>query len=82
MEAAQIPSRYVKALESKYQAKIDEGIATIDLYMTRAAGVGEHPDILSVLDEYVSMVETNTAKLNLIKSVFTSTPPMQNTTKE
>jgi len=82
MEQAQIPSRYVKALESKYQAKIDEGIATIDLYMTRAAGIGEHPDILSVLDEYVSMVETNTAKLNLIKSVFTSTPPTQNATKE
>jgi hypothetical protein len=82
MEQAQIPSRYIRALESKYQAKIDEGIATIDLYMTRAAGVGEHPDILSVLDEYVSMVETNTAKLNLVKSVFTSTPPTQNTTKE
>ncbi len=82
MEQAQIPSRYIKALESKYQAKIDEGIATIDLYMTRAAGVGQHSDILSVLDEYVSMVETNTAKLNLVKSVFTSIPPTQNTTKE
>ena len=70
MEQAQIPSRYIKALESKYQAKIDEGIATIDLYMTRAAGVGEHPDILSVLDEYVTMVETNTAKLNLVRTVF------------
>jgi hypothetical protein len=65
-----LPTRYIKALESKYQAKIDEGIATIDLYMSRSAGVGEHPDLLSVLDEYVSMVETNTAKLNLIKSVF------------
>ena len=70
MEQAQIPSRYIKALESKYQAKIDEGIAVIDLYMSRSAGVGEHPDVISVLDEYVSMVETNTAKLNLVKSVF------------
>jgi hypothetical protein len=65
-----LPTRYIKALESKYQAKIDEGIATIDLYMSRSAGIGEHPDLLSVLDEYVSMVETNTAKLNLINSVF------------
>jgi hypothetical protein len=78
----QIPSRYIKALESKYQAKIDEGIATIDLYMTRAAGVGEHPDILSIMDEYISMVETNTSKLNLVKSIFTSAAPTQNTTKE
>ncbi len=70
MDQPQLPNRYIKALESKYQAKIDEGIATIDLYMSRSAGIGEHPDIISVLDEYVSMVETNTAKLNLVKSVF------------
>ena len=46
MDQPQLPNRYIKALESKYQAKIDEGIATIDLYMSRSAGVGEHPDII------------------------------------
>ena len=51
MTQPQLPNRYIKALESKYQAKIDEGIAIIDLYMSRSAGVGEHPDIISVLDE-------------------------------
>jgi|TARA_B100000073_G_C23324442_1_gene408101 hypothetical protein len=78
----ELPTRFVKALESKYQAKIDEGIATIDLYMTRSAGVGEHPDVISVLDEYISMVETNTAKLNLVKTVFSPPLSEQNPEKQ
>ena len=67
-------NRFVKALESKYQAKIDEAIATIDLYTTKAAGVGEHPDILGVLDEYMSILESNTSKLELLQKVFSPTP--------
>lgn len=65
-------NRFVTALESKYQAKIDEAISTLDLYMSKPVGVGEHPDIIAVLDEYVSMLEVNTAKLNLVKNVFSN----------
>lgn len=63
-------NRFVKALESKYQAKIDESIATIELYISKSAGVGEHPDILGVLDEYISILESNTSKLELLNKVF------------
>ena len=63
-------NRFIKALESKYQAKIDEAIATIDLYITKSVGVGEHPDILSVLDEYINILESNTSKLDIITKVF------------
>jgi len=62
--------RFIRALRSKYQAKIDEAIATIDLYNAKSVGIGEHPDILSVLDEYVSILETNTSKLELLDKVF------------
>lgn len=64
--------RFITALKSKYQAKIDESIATIELYITKAAGIGEHPDILSVLDKYVSALENNTSKLELLDKVFVS----------
>jgi hypothetical protein len=67
-------NRFVTALESKYQAKIDEAISTLDLYMSKSVGVGEHPNIIDVLDEYVSMLEVNTAKLNLVKNVFSNQP--------
>ncbi len=48
MEQPQLPNRYIKALEARYQAKIDEGIAIIDLYMSKSAGFGEHTDLISV----------------------------------
>ena len=67
-------NRFVTALQSKYQAKIDEAISTLDLYMSKSVGVGEHPNIIDVLDEYVSMLEVNTAKLNLVKNVFSNQP--------
>jgi|TARA_B100001094_G_scaffold186873_1_gene181062 hypothetical protein len=65
-------AKFLKALESRYQAKIDESIATIELYLTRSAGVGEHPDIVGVLDEYISVLESNNSKLEIVKRVFAS----------
>ena len=63
-------AKFLKALESKYQAKIDEAIATIELYLTRSAGIGEHPDIISILDKYISILESNNSKLEIAKRVF------------
>lgn len=70
-------NRFVKALESKYQAKIDEAIATIDLYMTRGAGIGDHPDVLGVIDKYLSILDSNNSKLELIKKVFPNNETIQ-----
>ena len=61
---------FYKALESKYQAKIDEAVATIELYFNNAVGVGEHPDVISVLDDYIGMIETNSSKLETLKKLF------------
>ena len=63
---------FYKALESKYQAKIDEAVATIELYFNNAVGVGEHPDVISVLDDYIGMIETNSSKLETLKKLFDS----------
>lgn len=69
-------NRFARALQSKYQARIDEAIATIELYLNNAVGVGEHPDILDVLDRYVSILETNTSKLQALNSILQ--PPTNN----
>ena len=63
-------NRFVKALEAKYQAKIEEALAVIDLYLNKAAGVGEHPDIMAVLDEHIAILESNKGKLETLKSLF------------
>ena len=70
-------TRFIKALESKYQAKIDESLATIDLYLSKPAGIGEHPDILDVLDKYLEELDNNKSKLETLRGLITTeqTPP-------
>jgi len=63
-------NRFQVALEVKYQAEIEEAIAVLDLYFTKAVGVGEHPDVLSVMDEYVTKLETAKSKLDVLRQLF------------
>ena len=67
-------NRFIRALEAKYQAKIEEALATIDLYISKSVGVGEHPDILDVLDQYVDILESNTSKLEALQKLFAPSP--------
>ena len=64
-------NRFVKALESKYQAKIDESIAVIELYLSKPVGVGEHSDILSILDENIGIIENNKSKIQILSELIT-----------
>jgi hypothetical protein len=66
---------FYKALESKYKAKIDEAISILELYINKSVGVGEHPDIIEVLDQYVDMLESNTSKLEALQKLFTPAAP-------
>jgi hypothetical protein len=61
-------NNFYRALEVRYQAKIEESLAILDLYFNKSVGVGEHPDILDVLDKYLSMLDENISKLETLKS--------------
>lgn len=63
-------NRFIRALEAKYQAKIEEALATLDLYLNKSVGVGEHPDILEVVDNYLAILDENKSKLDTLKSLF------------
>ena len=71
-------NRFVRALEAKYQSKVEEALATIDLYLNKSVGVGEHPDIMAVLDQYVSELDEYRSKLETLRNLF-NTPTEQNT---
>ena len=62
--------RLVKALESRYQAQIDESLAVIDLYFNKAVGVGEHPDVLAVLDDEVTKLDSARSKLETLAALL------------
>tara|TARA_B100002019_G_scaffold207167_1_gene179910 strand:- start:4816 stop:5055 length:240 start_codon:yes stop_codon:yes gene_type:complete len=71
-------NRFYRALESRYQAKIEEAVATLNLYFNNSVGVGEHPDIVDVLDKYMTMLESNQSKLDTLRLLFNNTEPNGN----
>ena len=68
-------NRFYKALETKYQANIEEALAVLELYFNKAVGVGEHPDILEILDNYIYVLDDNQSKLVTLSNLFNSQNP-------
>jgi uncharacterized protein (DUF342 family) len=64
-------NRFIRALETKYQSKVEECLATLDLYLNKSVGVGEHPDIFAVIDQYVAELDTYKSRLATLKELFT-----------
>ena len=65
---------FYKALIKKYEAEIEECLATLKLYMNKSVGIGEHSDLLTELDKYVSRLaaaEDNLATLQGHKDALT-----------
>lgn len=57
---------FYKALVKKYEAEVEECLATLKVYTNKSVGIGEHSDLLTELDKYVSKLaaaEDNLATL-------------------
>ena len=53
---------YAKAVEQK-----EEALATLDIYFNNAAGIGEHPDLLTEVDKYVELLAGANDKIEALK---------------
>ena len=58
--------KILKALEDKYYAKISEAEATLDIYLTKSVGIGEHPQHIEGADKLVDSIAQNEEKLGVI----------------
>ena len=58
--------KLLKALEDKYHSKISEAEATIEIYLTKSVGIGEHPQHVDELDKQVDIIAQNEEKLSVI----------------
>ena len=47
-----VNNNLVNAAKKKYEAQIEEALATLHIYFTNAVGIGEHPDLLNEVDKY------------------------------
>jgi len=49
---------FYNALIKKYEAEIAECLATLEVYVNKSVGIGEHSDLLAELDKYVTKLAT------------------------
>jgi|TARA_E500000318_G_scaffold53827_2_gene50095 hypothetical protein len=61
--------KIVKALEDRYHAKISEAEATIEIYLTKSVGIGEHPQHVDEVDKLVDTIAQNEEKLAIIQKL-------------
>ena len=62
----------VDALRAKYQAQKLEAIATLEVYIKNAAGIGEHPQIIEEMDKLVRDVADADDCLETLDQIFTT----------
>ena len=62
-------NKILKALEDRYHAKISEAEATIDIYLSKSVGIGEHPQHVDEVDKLVDTIAQNEEKLGVIQKL-------------
>ena len=58
----------LKALEDRYNAQISEADATIQIYLEKPVGIGEHPQHLDEIDKLIEKIASAEEKLNVLQS--------------
>tara|TARA_Y100001938_G_scaffold120000_1_gene166416 strand:- start:1108 stop:1332 length:225 start_codon:yes stop_codon:yes gene_type:complete len=60
-------NKLYKAAYAKAVAQKEEALATLDVYFNNAAGIGEHPDLLTEVDKYVDLLAGANDKIEALK---------------
>lgn len=67
----------VNALRTMYKAKKLEALATLEVYMENAAGIGEHPQIMEEIDKLVKTISDYEGYLATLDTLFVQDEPNQ-----
>ena len=60
-------STLINALEDRYNAQISEADATIQIYLEKPVGIGEHPQHLDEIDKLVEKIAHAEEKLQILQ---------------
>tara|TARA_B100000900_G_C20484888_1_gene677041 strand:+ start:182 stop:433 length:252 start_codon:yes stop_codon:yes gene_type:complete len=60
----------VDALKAKFQAEKLEAIATLEVYVKNAVGIGEHPQIIEEMAKLVDKVAEVNGALEALDEIF------------
>lgn len=60
----------VQALKAKYEAQKLEALATLEVYLKNSAGIGEHPQIITEMDNLIHQVADAEDCIEVLDKVF------------
>ena len=59
-----------KALTSKYKARRDEALATLEVYYNNPVGIGEHPQVVEEMSKQVEKLSNAEDCLNQLNKLM------------
>ena len=61
---------FLKAMIKKYQAEIDVAKATLEVYLDKPVGIGEHPQFAEEIDKQLEIIGCASDKLRVINKHY------------
>ena len=61
---------FMSALKKKYEAEVDVAKATIEVYLHKAVGIGEHPQFVEEIDKQLEIIGCALDKLKVIEKYY------------
>ncbi len=61
---------FIEALTAKYEADIKAAKATINVYMDKSVGIGEHPQFIHEIDKQLELIASAEEKLEMLKKHY------------
>jgi hypothetical protein len=61
---------FIEALTAKYEADIKVAKATINVYMDKSVGIGEHPQFIHEIDKQLELISSAEEKLKTLKNHY------------
>ena len=62
----EIKDKLLEALRKKYEADVSVAKATIDIYLLKSVGIGEHPQFVDEIDKQVEILCNAEEKLETL----------------
>ena len=57
----------IRALEDKYNAEVSQAHATIEIYLSKSVGIGEHPQHIEEVDKLIDKIAQAEEKLGVLQ---------------
>ena len=61
---------FMEALRKRYEADISVAKVTIEIYLNKSVGIGEHPQFINEIDKQLELIANAEEKLKTLKSHY------------